>query len=320
MGMPTTEKRGPGVTARDWRTVMFVLAFAGLATTSMAMRTQAQSPPVGQMDGAWPQVHLSVVVLDKSGDPHATLTPDKFRIFEDHSPRTIESVSTQDSPMSVVFVIDTSGSMYKQGPMIATVVQAVTRELPAGSEMAAIEFSETPHVEQPFAPVAGNDLSVLQHLDARGCTASLDAVLEAEQLLTGEAHFARRALVLIGDGWDNCSTHSIKEAVEGFWQPWAPSFYAFILTPAVKGSPRQDVGENVDILLHAGGAVVFAPRKDQELNVWAGKLAAAIRSQYLLTFIASDAARDGRKHLLEVRVPIKNLAILTTLCYIAPSD
>jgi Ca-activated chloride channel homolog len=301
---------------------VLVLAFAGAIAATGRARLPAQAATAAQANRSWPQVGLNVAVLDKDGNPNATLTASEFQVFEDRSARTVESVSTEDAPMSVAFAIDTSGSMYKQSTRISTVVRTVTQALPAGSEMAAIEFSDTPHVEQPLAPAAGNGLSVLEHLDARGCTALLDAVIEAEQLLANEAHFARRALVLIGDGGDNCSTHSLDELTNAVEQAGAASIYAFILKPVVEttAGPTEQGGRVMGALIHRGGAVEFAPRKDQELPMWADRIAAAVRSQYLLTITATDADKDGRRHAVEVRVPIRNVSIFAIPSYFAPAD
>jgi len=301
---------------------VFLLTFASVGSLAGAAGVQAQMRSASRAADAWPYIRLSVVVLDKSRDPNATLPASEFRVFEDGSERKVESVSRQDSPMSVAFVIDTSGSMYKQGARVATVVRTVVHALPPGSEIAAIEFADTPHVEQALAPVAGNTLAVLQHLDARGCTALLDGVLKAEALLAGQAHHARRALVIVGDGGDNCSTQSLDEAVRAFQSPEAPSIYAFLLVPVVKlqPGPTEQGGRVMRALVRFGGAVVFAPRRDQEVAESATKMAAIIRSQYLLDFTAADAARDGRRHVLDVRVPIRNLLIFAIPSCFAPAD
>ena len=68
------------------------------------------------------------------------------------------------------------------------------------------------------------------------------------------------------------------------------------------------------------GAVVFAPRKNQELAERAGKMAAAVRSQYLLTFTAADPVSDGKVHSIEVRVPFKDLEVFGLPAYRAPGE
>lgn len=300
----------------------YSLSFALIAVGAVwagAINLAAQS---GGEAGSSPQVDLNVLVIDKSGTPVTSLEGSDFRVTVDGTPQTIQSAVAGDAPISVAFVIDTSGSMYRQRSAITAIVTAVAQALPRGSEIAAIEFSDTPHIEQQLAPVAGNSLSVLQHLDARGCTALLDAVMEGERLLAGQAHNPRRALILIGDGGDNCSTHSIQESDRTIQQPGAPALYSFVLVPVVRNgtSPAEQGAQVMKSLVRMSGAVVFAPRKERDFTPALAALVAAIRSQYVLTFTAAHPDRDGSRHTLEMRLPGRNLSIFGLPAYFAPED
>lgn len=291
------------------------LGVVGAGTTHLAAQGGGEA-------GSSRHIDLNVLVVDRPGTPDTSLHSSDFRVTVDGTQQTIQSALAGDTPISLAFVIDTSGSMYRQRTAISAIVTAVVQALPQGSEMAAIEFSETPHIEQPLGPVAGNRLSVLQHLDARGCTALLDAVIEGEGLLASQAHYPRRALVLIGDGGDNCSTHSIKESDRTLQQPDAPALYSFVLVPVVRNgtSPSEQGAQVMKGLVRMGGAAVFAPHKESDFTPAVAALVAAIRSQYVLTFTPAHPDHDGSRHTLDVRLQARNLLIFVLPAYFAPEN
>jgi Mg-chelatase subunit ChlD len=56
-------------------------------------------------------VVLDVTVLDPANKPVTDLTKDSFQVTEDKVPQKIEFFGREQVPVSVVFAIDTSGSM-----------------------------------------------------------------------------------------------------------------------------------------------------------------------------------------------------------------
>src|SRR2546425_1911347 len=68
-------------------------------------------------------VLLDVTVVDPSNKPVMDLKQGDFAVTEDKAPQTIAFFSREQVPVSLVFAIDTSGSMR---PKIDTVVKAST--------------------------------------------------------------------------------------------------------------------------------------------------------------------------------------------------
>src|ERR1700742_3350383 len=66
-------------------------------------------------------VMLDVNVVDQSNKPVMDLKQDNFQVFEDKLPQKIEFFAKDQVPVSLVFAIDTSGSMR---PKLDTVIKA----------------------------------------------------------------------------------------------------------------------------------------------------------------------------------------------------
>src|ERR1700730_6365153 len=91
-------------------------------------------------------VVLDVTVVDPSHRPVMDLKKEDFAVSEDKLPQKIDFFSREQVPVSLVFTIDTSGSMR---PKLDTVVKAsanLVKESRSGDEMAVIEFKDQPEL------------------------------------------------------------------------------------------------------------------------------------------------------------------------------
>src|SRR4030095_2798598 len=87
-------------------------------------------------------VLLDVTVVDPANKPVMDLTKDNFLVTEDTAPQKIEFFSREKVPISVVFAIDTSGSMrFKLDTVIRACVNLV-KETQPGEEMAVVALKD----------------------------------------------------------------------------------------------------------------------------------------------------------------------------------
>ncbi len=281
----------------------------------------ASDPAIAAIDRSWPEVNLNVVVLDKSGAPR-TIEEQAFQLFEDGAERTLRFPASADSPVSVALVIDSSGSIYKRKPEIVSAVTAIIKALPADSEVTGILLSNVAYLDLPFTPVSKVDFSFLDRLQPNGLTPLLDGVVATEDYLVGNAKYARRALVILSDGEDNASANTAGKALRGILLPGAPTIYACRVR-----DPRRTLNDLIEsarghkmleFLAEMGGGSTF--NLDPDPAAAAAQIVAAIRSQHVLQFSAADAARDGKEHKLEVRLPVKDVKIYGLPAYFAPAE
>jgi Ca-activated chloride channel homolog len=278
----------------------------------------AQRDVASDVNDSWPEVNFNVVVLDKQGAPQA-VDVSKFQLFEDGVQRSLSFRGSPDSPVSICFIIDNSGSMYNRRGSAKTVIDAIMKGLPNDSEVMAVTFNSTARLDLRFTPAARADVSFLDRLNPYGGTALYDAINVAEEYFGSDARYLKRAIVLLSDGEDN-SSHSKKEdAIRSMQQPDAPTFYSFLLSEsdATFSEARQNK-RTLEDLARAGGGVGLTP-KEKELTSAAAHLTDVIRSQYILRFAAVDPTRDGNAHKLAVLLPIKDAQVHTLPIYFAPA-
>lgn len=301
--------------------VTFIALLVIAAEGNVLLGQNSDGTPVPQapmIDDSWPNINLNVAVLDKHGVPQ-TIDEHQFRLFEDGAERPLQFRGSPDSPVSIAFIFDDSGSMHGRIGSMAAAASTIAKALPNGSEVMAVSFNDTAYIDLEFTPVTEADLSFLGWMDSRGTTKLYDAIVATENYFRTHARYGRRAIVLLSDGEDDSSQSKKADAIRSLEWPGAPTLYSF-LPPATEVSgveTRQD-RLAMESLAKAGGGVAFTPKaKDFDSSV--ALLGNIIRGQHVLRFMGADPARDGAAHKLEVRLPIKDAQILALPVYYAPN-
>jgi VWFA-related protein len=166
-------------------------------------------------------VNVPVTVLDKRGLPVIDLSKNDFKIFEDGKPQAIRYFSSEVvPPLRIGIILDTSNSARFQlkfeKEAASSFVYSMLRGLHSNNQIFLQTFDATSSLVQTFT----NDPDVLNEnidkLKAGGGKAVYDAIYDAcqqEMTKAGPPEQNRRVLVLISDGIDVQSKHSLDEAV-----------------------------------------------------------------------------------------------------------
>lgn len=133
--------------------------------------------------------------------------------------RILDSFEEVKRPVSVSFVIDTSGSM--EGEPLAQAkagARVFLEALPAGYTARILFFATRPrwHSEraQPLSAARPGLVSAVETTFAEGDTALYDAVLEATRPAPQEGKGAARAVIVLSDGADTKSRAKLEELLE----------------------------------------------------------------------------------------------------------
>lgn len=155
-------------------------------------------------DGAYPEAR-AIVSVENAGDSTAPLTQDEFSVTIDDQPASVISAQlagSEDAPLELLFVIDTSGSM--EGAPLAgakAAAKALIGELSPQDRIAIINFGDEVNLAQDFTADRALINGAIDGLVARGNTALYQATAaSAVKISTSPA--SRRAVVLLSDGAD----------------------------------------------------------------------------------------------------------------------
>src|SRR5581483_9957979 len=160
-------------------------------------------------------VLINVTVTDPLNRFVTGLEKEHFRLYEDKVEQEITQFSSEDAPISIGLVFDTSGSM---GPKLQKSRQAAAEFFKTANpadEFFLVQFNDRPDLAVPFTTDTDKLQSALTFTQSRGRTALLDSVYLAMHEMK-KARNPRKALLIISDGGDNSSRYTeteIKSAV-----------------------------------------------------------------------------------------------------------
>jgi VWFA-related protein len=166
-------------------------------------------------------VNIPVTVLDKRGLPIIDLTRDDFRVYEDGKLQTIRYCRREPPlPLWIGLILDTSNTARRQLPFEKDAASEFVYNILQGrntrNTIYLQTFDATSSVVQDFTSDPDLLNEKIRDLKAGGGKALFDAIYFASRekmLHAGEPENVRRVLVVITDGLDVQSRHSLDEAI-----------------------------------------------------------------------------------------------------------
>lgn len=318
---PAKEPVGTGLSG-----LRFLSALLILIAPPPSAWTQEYSLPQSRHDDPYTiSVNVNMVILRATVQDKSTLVSglkkDDFHIYEDGVPQQISQFSHDDIPVTVGLVIDNSGSMRPKRHDVIAAALAFVRSSNPRDQMFVVNFNEkvsfglpdnTPFTDQvPQLEVAMSSIA------ASGETALYDAVAAAlEHLMKGTRD--KKVLIVVSDGGDNASKHSLNKIVAMAKQSDAIIYSIGIFD-------EQDADRNPSVLkrfAHDTGGEAFLPESLRDIVPICERIAHDIRSQYTLAYVPTNRKRDGtyRTILVKASVPGRDpLSVRTRSGYFAPS-
>jgi Ca-activated chloride channel homolog len=182
---------------------------------------QAAAPNQGNFKVSVQVVDVPVTVLDKRGMPVIDLTQNDFRVYENGIRQSINYFRQQPAPpLRIGLIIDTSNSAR---PLLSYEKDAATEfvyQMLQGRNTKNQVFLETFDSESSLVHDFSSDPDQLNEtirdLRAGGGKALYDAVYTAcrdKMLNSGDPESTRRVLVVMSDGLDVQSTHTLDEVI-----------------------------------------------------------------------------------------------------------
>jgi VWFA-related protein len=166
-------------------------------------------------------VNVPVTVLTKRGLPVIDLAQSDFQVYEDGRPQTIRYFSQEShQPLRIGLILDTSNSARRQLAFEKDAATGFVFEMLEGRNVKNQIFLQTFDASSSLIQDFVSDPEILnekiQELKAGGGKALYDAIYFAckdKMMHAGDPENTRRILVLISDGLDVQSQHSLDEAI-----------------------------------------------------------------------------------------------------------
>jgi VWFA-related protein len=280
-----------------------VVAVAIASVAAMPARAQDASlriEVVGVSDGVYPSARAIINIEDTSPGGLPQLTPEDFTVLANGSPAAVSSVelaNSEDAPLDLVVVIDTSGSM--EGAPLASAkaaAKAFINDLPPADRVSIINFGDEVTMALDFTNDRLQAAAAIDGLVARGNTALYQAATVAA-IKAGSSMASRRAIVLLSDGADfgGRSIATREESIIAVTNAAVPVFaIAF-----GNDLDRAYLQQTADV---SKGRYLEAPNPQDLQALYAG-IGRILRSQYVVTF---DAAAIATTPQTDLQITLKS--------------
>jgi Ca-activated chloride channel family protein len=271
-------------------------------------------------------VLVNVSVMTPMGQLVTGLEKEHFKVIEDKEEQAITSFGSEDAPLSLGIVFDASGSM---GQKLTKSRQAVSQFFKTANpqdEFFLIQFNDRPELVVDFTPRLEEIQNRLTFTQAKGRTALLDAIyLGLNQMK--QARNPKKALLIISDGGDNSSRYTEREirnlVKEADVQIYAIGIFEPISSRGRTAEELSGPGLLSEVAEQTGGRQ-FPVENLNELPDVAAQIGVALRNQYVLGYIPSNPAKDGKWRRIQVRLVqpkgMPQLRAFAKLGYYAPAQ
>jgi Ca-activated chloride channel family protein len=261
------------------------------------------------------QVDVNLVLVPVSvTDPQQRLVTglqsNNFQVLEGNKPQEIRHFSSEDMPVSVGLVVDTSGSMKDKMERVQEAVKQFCEAANPLDEFFLITFADQPELVQDFTTSPSEIENKMVYARAKGSTALLDAIYLGLAKMR-EAKYSKKALLIISDGGDNHSRY-------GEWHVKKASQEADTAIYAIgtfdRYVPTREEYLGPELLAHITeptGGRAFTISNVNDLPSVAYRVSVELRMQYVLGYRPANAPRDGKWHKIRVKLRLPpRLAVL----------
>lgn len=271
-------------------------------------------------------VVLHVSVLNDRSVFVPGLTEDSFRVYEDKVEQKLSVFKQEDVPVSFGLVVDNSGSMRAKRPQVNAAALTFVKTSNQQDEGFVVNFNDDYYLdtEHDFTSDLAEMRTALERIDARGSTALYDAVIGSlDHLKKGTRD--KKVLLVVTDGEDNASRHSLENAVEQAQRANAVIYAVGVFSDDdIKHDHRamKKARNALSELANATGGLAFFPETADDTEAICTQIAHDIRNQYTVAYYPTNAARDGSFRTVSVQVTpphgMGKLTVRTRTGYYAP--
>jgi Ca-activated chloride channel family protein len=268
-------------------------------------------------------VLVPVTITDPMNRLVTGLEKDNFQLFEGNSKEEIKSFSSEDAPVSLGVIFDSSGSMSSKMDRAKDAVTEFFKTANPQDEFFIVTVSDEPEMVAGFTSSVDEIQDKLMYTVPQKRTALLDAIYMGISKMR-QAKYPKKALLIISDGGDNHSRYTENE-IKALVKEADIMVYAIGIYDRYYQSQEEKLGPQLlgDISELTGGRA-FTVENPNDLGDVATKIGVELRNQYVLGYRPSKGVRDGKWRKIKVKLmPPKGLPPLRVYArtgYYAPEE
>jgi Ca-activated chloride channel family protein len=256
-------------------------------------------------------VLVPVTITDNMDRLITGLDKQNFRVYENKQEQKIQHFSSEDAPVSIGIILDTSGSMTSKIERAKEAVKAFCKNANPQDEYFLITSDPEEFQRQ------------LAYAVPHGRTALLDAIYLGLAKMR-KAKQAKRALLIISDGGDNRSRYTEHEIVSQVKESDI-TVYALGIYDHTFPTEEEALGPALlSSIAQVSGGRAFSVDDPNDLPLIATRVGEELRNQYVLGYRPQNMPRDGKWHKIRVKLQVPHrwafLSVHARTGYYAPKQ
>jgi VWFA-related protein len=264
-----------------------------------------ESEPTATFKTGVSDVRVDVQVTDGS-QLIKDLTKDDFAVTDEGQPQSIVSFAHGDEPVTLILLLDISGSMQKYIDEIATEARESLEHLRPGDRVAIMVFAKSTAVAQGFsdnlAETARNIGGAVKNWDVGSSTLINSAVMDAAHYMEKHAGAGgRRAILILTDNLSTSYRLTDGQVIRELNK--SDTVFNAIITgrairpdaphPGKPSNPDSTPANVYELAEQTGGEWVKAENAGDSFNAMIER----IRSRYMLAYHAPESQPGNFRHI-----------------------
>ena len=268
-------------------------------------------------------VLVPVTITDPMNRLVTGLEKDNFQLFEGSAAQEIRTFSSEDAPVSLGVIFDSSGSMTSKMDRAKEAVVEFFKTANPQDEFFMITFNDEPETVSDFTNSVDEIQTKLVFAVPKHRTALLDAIYMGVSKMR-QAKYAKKALLIISDGGDNHSRYTENE-IKSVVKEADVMIYAIGIYDRYASAMEERLGPQLlSEITELTGGRAFTIDNPNDLADVATKIGVELRNQYVLGYRPAKVVRDGKWRKIKVKLlPPKGLPPLKVYArtgYYAPAE
>jgi len=287
---------------------------------AISLRVYDESLTVKARDGYFapkpPPVRpvLEFTAMDPQNQ-YLEITKEDLLVFEDGVEQGIETFQEATSPVSMVLVLDSSGSMKRASEQVVASAAAFIEALRPEDSMGMLTFADKVDVVHAITTNRANSFEALAGYKAEGGTALYDALCDSMLMLKGLK--GRRAVVILTDGRDEDNPGTGPGSMR-VWENVLRLMQDQDVTMFPVGLGTKIDPNRLKLLATFTGGEAYFPQDVGQLRAEFERVTENLRHRYVVGYTSSNPTRDGKWRGVEIRTKSQGIRVSSRRGYFAP--
>ncbi len=258
---------------------------------------------------------LEFTALDTE-NRYLDIAREDLAVFEDGVEQKVETFQEATSPVSMVLVLDSSGSMKQASQQVVAAAATFVEALRAEDSLGMLTFADKVNVAHAITTNRANTIETLAEYKAEGGTALYDALCDALLMLKGIK--GRRAVVVLTDGRDEDNPGTGPGSVRT-WDSVLRLLQDQEVTVFPVGLGTKIDPERLNLLATFSGGQAYFPKETLDLSAEFQRVIENLRHRYIVGYTSTNSTRDGKWRSVEIRPRAAGIRITSRKGYFAPA-